>query len=146
MVPKKKPMSEKKYYTPEIEEFHVEFEYQWQSLHESTNDGWIDQTFFLNVKQVEDLYRLLLQNRIRVPLLDREQIINLGWIKHITDPGYMLHQKEVSYHLTEIRTERILVKRFFHKQPDNGWDWIYLGKCKNKSKLRMLMKDLGINQ
>jgi len=85
-----------KYYTPTIEEFHVGFEYEYNSdtqwLHESTNRKWKKKEYYpsCSMDGESDHYEIesmLSNNEVRVKHLDREDIESLG-AKHDNNGYY----------------------------------------------------------
>lgn len=95
---------ETKYYTPEIEEFHIGFEYQtymittggyvimdmtnqeFSMVKEPTEHMWFTTTFRFSEKgpldtpyTLEQIKEFLKEDRIRVKELDQEDLESLGW-------------------------------------------------------------------
>lgn len=120
-----------KYYTPEIEEFHIGFEYEWLnedsiwikecSPTEISEEGFDEQTYGLRVKY-----------------LDKEDIESFGFIKdyeRASGPvwyrdGWQLKSDGINiYELRNINKEYIF--KFY-------------GIIKNKSELKKLLKQLNI--
>lgn len=131
---------ENKYYTPDIEEFHIGFEYELlvNSLYEPLKGG-IGDTFFSISKELKS-------KKIRVKYLNREDIESLGWKKRMgtTAEIYYLHWSEtVGDH-----------KGIWLERKGNLWTIVnamtklhfmqYWGEIKNKSELKKLMKQLKI--
>lgn len=141
-----------KYYTPSIEEFHVGFEYEY-----SGNKGkeW-DADSIENLYDFEDLIDDIRYGDIRVKYLDKEDIESLGfvllkaacsdlffyefelktrWNYNLKFYNYIIPETEL---VPEQEIYSIVVKRedltVFH------------GKIKNKSELKRLLKQLGINE
>ncbi|MGH2666060.1 hypothetical protein [Flavobacterium sp.] len=125
-------METDKYYTPEIEEFHVGFEYENQhDRHHIFN--WEDKVFKKSSK-LSKIKQKLLENKIRVAYLDKENIESLGWIQRDYDTydieGYALELNN-EYHTYIYQTG-----------PHNGT--VFKGIIKNKSELKRLMQQLKI--
>lgn len=150
-----------KYYQPELEEFHVGFEYDFLEQHGSPNEKWVSKVLTEISDGEDDMYlgntlhaiekyeRVYLRNAVRVKYLDEQDIEDLGWILEKTIYSGMRH-KELRY---------ILNNMYLSFYPDikhccihNGKEdyfesWGYFsGQIKNKSELRKLMKQLGIIQ
>jgi len=133
-----------KYYTPEIEEFHVGFEY------ERCDDGynWIKDTYPRAAEHIR------LKNLIpctRVKYLDREDIESLGFVCHATDER-VFHNKNGIIINTEWGSPvkqgitLAIVSPVFDESKRNIIQEHYLfnGTIKNKSELKKLLKQLGI--
>ncbi len=120
-----------KYYTPELEEFHMGFEYEW--LHE---DGdWIKATpTEINSKDFkEQLYGL------RVKYLDREDIESLGY----EDLGSLwFENKKNKTRIRKWKNTQIDIYTDWYSNEDNALR--FRGSCKNKSEFKRLMKQLNI--
>ena len=71
---------ETKYYTPEIEEFHIGFEYS----ADRSSDKWEADIFTID-SDINGLSEMLNENLIRVKYLDREDIESFRWLfKHFS--------------------------------------------------------------
>jgi len=135
-----------KYYTPEIEEFHVGFEYEWLNI---SNSEWLKKTH----SSLDCSYNS--PERTRVKYLDREDIESLGFIPIIpsniedkgsyepdwwsttkTGDGYQI-LKCKNYSTNEITYE---ISYGQHEYRQVKFD----GTIKNKSELKKLLKQLGI--
>lgn len=129
-----------KYYTPSIDEFYQGFEFEFNT----GNEGWI--------KQVSDprppysFYTEKYRDLARVKYLDQEDIESLGWkpgmikIGNNTIDVYGLGEyviTETKYKL-DISLVTYIVKSKLNR--------IFRGTIKNKSELKKLMKQLGINE
>lgn len=121
-----------KYYTPELEEFHVGFEYQYS---EYRNCIWKNEVFAEGRGVSYD--GEIDGEEIRVKYLDSEDIESLGFVQ-ITDDCYNL----------PIGNEelRLLFKNNIFKiyLADKYSDMLFQGTIKNKSELKRLLKQLGI--
>lgn len=128
---------ENKYYTPELEEFHVGFEFEEMS----------DSGLMYNKKVFRfgwfDLQREIVKGielkKIRVKHLDKEDIEELGWENNKKiDIGYFRKDEFV----LRFKNEKISIYLY-----DENWidtEIIKSIKIKNKSELRKLMKQLNI--
>ncbi len=143
-----KEIMENKYYTPEIEEFHVGFEFEM----DDTWGGWMPLTLTEELLKNPSVSlgsgndRTNYYLRTRVKYLDREDIKELGFELYKTHPGTTTHEfqsKDARYLITfdpefgkswniTISDENTPEFIFFH------------GFLKNKSELKKLMKQLGI--
>jgi len=140
-------MQNDKYYTPEIEEFHVGFQYEELWGLEGINGEWLD-SIYEEDSSVRNLVEI-----VRVKKLDSEDIESLGW--KFKDKC----QWEIpfTYSFNEMGIGEV-------NDVNGGWNLIYTkdqwcsivqdcygktscfrGIIKNKSELRRLMKQLGIN-
>ncbi len=144
---------ENKYYTPELEEFHVGFEYEYKSIKswgwfDDSSGHWVRTKFSggsienegTEVDEIEDG-----NNSVRVKLLDREDIESFGfdyyhsgryekddWLLIVNSDGTIRIKQSYSY------TE--------HNDTFIGYNQKYLGTIKNKSELRKVLSMLGIER
>lgn len=120
-----------KYYTPEIEEFHVGFEFE-----EFYNDVWNQRVYISGYFMDYDMSCRFgkEKDKIRVKYLDREDIEST--IFYFDENG--------CYH------DRWADKSLFHSDGENKvmikikGDTVFHGTIKNKSELKKLLKQLGI--
>lgn len=163
------------YYTPIIEEFHVGFEYERNEPHRIyyLNNSpieykWVNHKWDEKQTRIGGLKCEINDKNIRVKYLDKEDIESLGWIKgYQSDPDngetkehscnhfeYILKDidvnnglsnRNVDFKLNFINVEHSLKIKFYDR---NHFDWFpcYEGMIKNKSELKKLMKQLGINE
>lgn len=149
-----------KYYTPTIEEFHVGFEcemknssdepFEWEPFKIiGVDDGimgknaLMDWSFYDTRNAIED-------KSIRVKYLDKEDIESLGW-ENIEDRGMSENygysfQKPIEYFSGGVAYYRLRYWFTTHRvriEPLGGP--IFDGTIKNKSELKVLLKQLGIN-
>ncbi|AGO48994.1 hypothetical protein N356_gp101 [Cellulophaga phage phi14:2] len=131
-----------KYYTPEIEEFHIGFEYEWLDDEEG-GDNWIkaNTPTTIELEGYEDI-----TYGLRVKYLDKEDIESLGF-KEDTLHFYSKHQKEgVVLYIEKIvlTNENNFWYKIWLKHPSYGNSTIYSGSIKNKSELKKLLKQLNV--
>ena len=140
-----------KYYTPEIEEFHVGFEYEAVTLN---IEKQVNEYKKFNVPFVPDTLKFMLESdfKPRVKYLDREDIESLGFVKRnpennnkSSDHFKMKAPGEIAYW-----TEIDLDFRWGFKDVSirgvrgNEGDYLFRGTIKNKSELKRLLKQLGV--
>jgi hypothetical protein len=129
-----------KYYTPSLEEFHVGFEYQYKTCNEINNNlDWKKRTMdFMDMcdigLEINNDPKIAWQYRVKY--LDKEDIESLGFkfselfgyvgYSHCILPSYTLS------HFYEI---------VMHDDPTNVK---FFGEIKNKSELKVLLKQLQI--
>ena len=140
---------ENKYYTPELLEFHVGFEFE-----QFENNNWQQTTlesdgaerFFVMLNTYES------QDFVRVKHLDREDIESLGWHKH-QETYFSFENKKIKSHSNEYFLNEILVlsNSYFLEITDfciiiQDYDYevIFKGTIKNKSELKKIMQMLNI--
>lgn len=167
---------ENKYYTPELSEFFIGFEYErrdtdiwhkckfngydFSDVHTLMNKAQIG-VLALECKTAEEFERrkfelpfaeklnkqLILnnpniyKNRIRVPFLDKEDIIDLGWKILFGDD--LVFEKKVNnalYTLIIHYSNRLEIRC---SNPSISYGGFY-GIIKNKSELKKLMQQVGI--
>ena len=125
-----------KYYTPEIEEFHVGFEYETLELRE-----WLKSKILIghNIAYIEDM-----RVKTRVKYLDREDIESLGFKRDLMRGNNVFsksHPKNKSI-ITTLRTYFEMDKGRVTLS-SNARMFIDID-LKNKSELKKLLKQLGI--
>lgn len=141
---------ENKYYTPTIEEFHIGFEYETYELYETPN-RWKINIFGEEHMELDHIVFLLMEHpdMIRVKYLDKEDIESLGW-ENVEDRGMSenygytfnkpiqyLSGGNVCYKLRYWFTNhRVRIEHLGGP--------IFEGTIKNKSELKVLLKQLGI--
>ena len=144
---------ENKYYPPEIEEFHEGFSHEYKG---PLDTKWHKEDFKLKGPNANFSW-FLTEGHFRVKFLDREDIESLGFThkgRTIDDlyelvvdrPAIMsayTNRRYVIQH--DFRTRQgVVVKAYDYSSGDTGEHDIYRGGCKNKSELKVLLKQLGI--
>ena len=147
---------EDKYYVPELQELHVDFPYE-----EIRNGEWVKINDFSNAYDYEDscLYgfiKALEAGKIRVKYLDAEDIVECGLKQYYPDDYnhglvFKTTSKVIRGEEREViiiyipNTRHLLVSVDARNDYKDGRDiTLYAGQCKNKSKLKQILKDLGI--
>jgi hypothetical protein len=144
-------MVDNKYYTPSIEEFYVGFEYDREGVFNGdttwTTMIYGKEPFKVDYKVFPDFLENDLKN-VRVKYLDKDDIKSLGWMwndlgvfeltKNTIDQ--VIEPKKITYRLISYPGGRWEI-RPSHPSYNFG---MYLGTIKNKSELKVLMKQLGI--
>lgn len=131
-----------KYYTPELEEFHVGFEY------EALVDYYKQEFEKFTIDDTDSLRSICSTwdrgevEYWRVKYLDIEDIDSLGWKFEEECPAWISFNMSGEKNLTlykESKKVEILI-------PDNPLQYHYsfAGTIKNKSELKKLLKQLGI--
>lgn len=160
---------ENKYYTPEIEEFHVGFNYQfktyiagninnpeWITTTWGANSTFSDQGF--NIIDIRDNHIVVVEAKdIRVKHLDREDIEDCGfksigttiddWYElKISRPGIMTAHTNRRFVLRhDFRTNQgVVIDAYDYESGDSGENTIHRGTCKNKSEFKKLLIKIGI--
>ncbi len=128
-----------KYYTPEIEEFHVGFEYEF-SYDELSNNKRIEKWISTIMEKYDDFD--FVQNKIdtgsaRVKHLDREDIESLEWVKDSGDCDYVKGKYQLEIYPT-IYGEGLCL----HITEDYGNFLLFHGTIKNKSELKRVLKQI----
>lgn len=144
-----------KYYTPDISEFHVGFEYEWERAYSTGDSTWVKHTCDVyendHGADVIDVFRHeIINNSVRVKYLDREDIESLGWNPLEKSGKYPLG------HLFELGSFTLVasippVEDFGGQGIHNmrceikiSGDTVFDGFIKNKSELKKIMKQLEI--
>jgi len=139
-----------KYYTPEIDEFHVGFECEIQSswgmqkgiypsiLREDTLTGFQLQ----KIGETETLKKVI--SGIRVKYLDKKDIESLGFSYYKTHPG--MEQMEFDKGEYELTYDpNFKGKQWLRINLEGEGDvTLFSGSIKNKSELKKLLKQLNI--
>lgn len=155
-------MKEPKYYTPAIEEFHIGFEFEF----ETGINGW--KKFILQNDRVDSTFKNVrdFSSQFRVKVLDEEDIESLEFKKRLNNQwigwnDYILEtiSGEYGYFLTcTLHVPRMdgLYKIYVHRhlnnekndietQLKNGEsELVFKGKITNKSELKKTLKQLNI--
>lgn len=130
-----------KYYTPSIEEFRVGFEYE---VYVPEKELWSKETFYLDASHINLVKYVNIQTentlkKVRVKYLDREDIESLGWGNYEPPHEYnhtwnLRNYKLIAWFNSDIPTVRIIYE----------YPIIFQGEVKNKSELKILLKQLRI--
>lgn len=140
----RKIVMESKYYTPEIEEFHVGFEYE--AFHskewffEEGGNQWVKSKVSLGT-DILTLNYAINCDFVRVKYLDREDIESLGWkagVQGLAVDGYSGWEefKKDDYRMVLSDNQGLIIVCRNHTS--------FSGTIKNKSELKKLLKQLGI--
>lgn len=128
-------MSDNKYYTPVIEEFHVGFEYE--RLYE---EAWEESKYSITHENLYILNTKIDLNQVRVKYLDLKDIESL-WDK-------TAESKDMLYGVKEIESAESI---YLDYDPKTNLcrihcleETISLGIVKNKSKLEEIMKSIRV--
>ncbi len=134
-----------KYYTPELEEFHVGFEY----YHATFKDQELSKYIVDDSYDFSTLKEEIIGEVVRVKYLDREDIESLGGVK-IKDVHNGKHPSYDCFSFERPKYEWFVV---MFNYTDN-WCTIHMenhtedirfyGAIKNKSELKRILKQLGI--
>lgn len=130
-------MSNEKYYTPEIEEFHVGFEYEALWGIENVDGEWLKETFS-DKQSTNDL-----EDVIRVKHLDREDIESFGF--EFKEPG-LYEIGEIFSLFTEHDHDQlqVIIVRGTGEKVWRPHRKIFEGHIKNKSELARVLKQVGV--
>lgn len=160
-----------KYYTPDLEEFHPGFEFEYKPRVRNGitayiekrfeyKDHWLEWVFgteeydfyeILNSRvgpnSIVDIREYLKDKAIKIKYLDQEDIVSLGWEKLREDTFEM---KLPEYRgLTDVLVHLVLRKTLLicvgdSESPYSDWRTLFTGTIKNKSELKKVMKMIGI--
>lgn len=134
---------ENKYYVPDIEEFHVGFEYEAKIYN---SNEWVKLAFkpntFENSFDYDNDKGYSVGESIRVKFLDRQDIEELGWELRIGNSAFDSFVKGKNYILTSFGEQKIDIRHV------NDWGDVetrlFCGTIRNKSELARLMLMLNI--
>lgn len=145
-------MEELKYYIPEISEFHIGFEY------ESIIPGLIYGTQIYDGRSLNDyegegqgsIQEDIEDGEIRVKYLDKEDIESLPGVLFWKDRG-LAENNSILFSLKDPAYEQgsVVFKYWFGNnrlQISRPIGTVFNGFIKNKSELKKLLKQLGINE
>lgn len=143
--------TDNKYYTPDISEFHVGFEFeQLDHDYQGQNDGKEWKKIVFNKENLEETLRYWKHyQEYRVPYLSHDDIVAEGW--KINENGiYYIGNSEKTYEQDFVlhkNTSGYDITKQFHM--DNGRRYLHLsvkfcGTILNRSELRFQMKRIGI--
>ena len=141
-----------KYYTPEIEEFHVGFEYEIKRHGVWGKETWselLHENYNVDI-QHNDPTEVFLESDdwIRVKYLDREDIESLG-CKLIgkKDNGSLLFEKEYickrAMEMNNAAIYFVALSNHILIYNDSG-ETMFTGTVKNKSELKRILKMIGV--
>lgn len=139
-------MGENKYYTPEIEEFHVGFEFEeefknpnWNKLSKPTKDVW--EYIKLKLDTSHSISRIIGKikiNKVRVKHLDKEDIESLGFKNNDVDNSFYIKNGII------LRKDGIKISIFYIISLVETSQIPFTIDIKNKSELQKLLKQLNI--
>lgn len=160
--------NDNKYYTPELEEFHVGFGFEYLhplSVSETTNEwqvyDWRSRmaTVTLHPDGISIGGFSIKPECLRVKYLDKQDIEELGWEEGVhvnvwsdnddivNGYSYVLNNTEtmIMFYSEESKVVGMYRQKIYNEITGN-WtsDIMFAGIIKNKSELRKLMKQLGI--
>jgi hypothetical protein len=152
----------KKYYTPSIEEFHVGFEYEYNSdlsnlMLENTFGKWEKEIFtassnsMMDESEIHDIELGLDPStesiEIRVKYLDREDIEREGFEFEFVRGTKLMFGEPVYEHLSITYDSESNHLTIGNKDVEDDCDYyLFQGKVKNKSELKRILKQIGYEQ
>ena len=127
-----------KYYTPEIKEFHIGFEYEYEDINESgSTTSWYKTVVKENECYIIDQHLKYSDNlNLRVKYLSREDIESLGW-KFNTDL-YIRNNLTLQVHKDSITI------KYYDNFNNDSRTLVEQINIKNKSEFITLLKQLRI--
>lgn len=129
-------MESGKYYTPELEEFHIGFQFEYNS---EIFEDWKK----CDNADLEDCYHAIqdisqnLETKYRVKILDKEDIESLGF-EEVESGIYMKDKTKFVKYVLDTRSSRFSIRNSIYNEC-----WFY-GTIKNKSELIRILKQLQI--
>jgi len=148
------------YYTPTIDEFHVGFEFEVFTV----SNEWKKLSWDFQF----DLKDAIERDRVRVKCIDRQDAEELGFVmdplphEKYTASFYFANKGNFNLWISECNAEElrerwgfitpyynVYIRRFLvpYEEAKSSFDWqdIFKGWIKNKSELKRLIKQLGLN-
>ena len=136
-----------KYYTPELEEFHLGFEYEYKSFSYWTKHSLEDFWICDNDGCIEDYVPTQTTlSLFRVKTLDKEDIESLGWKFIKQHPGttnFDFEKEGYSLHFDPEFGNKWNLGIYDGEDQDIEFNY-FSGYIKNKSELKKLLKQLQI--
>ena len=138
---------ESKYYTPELEEFHVGFEYEKRfSMVVETLEMRQENNFHPIVFKISDSLECIKQESeftdIRVKLLNKEDIESLGCIQDTNNIYWYTYNNHVFNYSDITNWMNIWIKDTFNSPTRTA---VFSGIVKNKSEFKKLIKQLDLD-
>lgn len=147
---------EKKYYTPQIEEFHIGFEYE---IKGGFDNKWITEVFSLehtwyhtHNKFPIHFRQHIMMGQIRVKCLDKEDIESLGWKyvipsdgKYLNDNYYSIIKDIPEPNKTTIEFKLRVIGDNISIWSDDTDSTYFDGIIKNKAELKKIMQQINLN-
>jgi hypothetical protein len=139
-----------KYYTPEIEEFYVGFEYEIEYYDHGHGGGWIKMDtsnphdIYQRKKELESNSKVV---AVRVKYLDREDIESLDFAREPVKyhHSFIRGDYKLCYLSDDNPTELTILKRKKSNYlGESKYKLIFVGTIKNKSELKRILKQIGI--
>lgn len=131
----------KRYYTPDISEFYVGFEYEED---DNNTNNWEHQIVGKDIVGDLDYFDdLIREGNIRVKHLDKEDLQKLGWEK---TEGYSKPQCDFHHRKGLFLNIQGKFVSIFDFDFDTGKEYLFQGIIKNKSELKKLMKQLKLKK
>jgi len=130
-----------KYYTPDLNEFYIGFEYEYQSFSNWAKHKLEDFWLCDNDGCIEDYVPTQSSlSLFRVKLLDKEDIESLGFKLLTTSYGIQYSKDKTLIKFSY--DKKLIIEKYFE---DFGIVYtVFIGDIKNKSELKKLLKQLGI--
>lgn len=152
-----------KYYVPQIEEFHIGFEFEFLEKggpllrEEDRYEKWVSEiadSDWLEIVSTdwEDAPEEY-HNRVRVKYLNREDIESFGFILNAQDwydeLTVNIKPDVYGYKIWKLRCQHRPDTKWFKLEAlfeDDAWYTLFEGMVKNKSELRKLLNSIGLCQ
>lgn len=143
---------EGKYYTPDIEEFHIGFECELMSSYGYLKGEWpnimMEEThMMMRMERLgRDLTKMTKSGTFRVKYLDQEDIESLGFVKSDKLPISWETQSWFIYKASEMYGSNIYTIQKIKPRADfkRGNKFVrFSGEIKNKSELKRVLKQIG---
>jgi len=129
---------ENKYYTPSIEEFCIGFEYE--TIYLQDYDNWVKET--LSQEDASYFFDSYIADasplEFRVKYLDKEDVESLGFRNYMNSVNNAYKLNNI---VIRIKGDYILIFRYDEYTID---ELVFKGIIKNKSELKILLKQLNI--
>lgn len=144
---------ENKYYTPTIEEFHVGFEYEIQDWDGFSGEDGQCSSYSFSPRQfskdysLKDILLAIIEEQVRVKYLDKEDIENLGFkLNEFSDHIQTIYSKGFISIFIYNHNAIAITNTGLGRETNCGYchHTLFEGIIKNKSELKVLLKQLSI--
>ena len=145
-------MENNKYYTPDISEFHIGFEFYMKFKSRLHNHKWE----LCKPQTLETIQIALSKAEIKVKYLDQQDIESFGFEKiSIEHPIKNRDEFEIEYNderkvfdkaslIYSYNINHLLISVGDDETPYENWETLFVGKVKNKSTLKQILTLTGV--
>ena len=138
-------MKEEKYYTPQLEEFGIGFEFEYQNKMGRWVRMKMDRLDFRVEPTMTLQYSLSLhKERFRVKYLDASDAMSMGYSKIDNDEDIYEDKRGLRIYISNDRYVNILIPKGSSICGEGMYRALFIGRLKNKSELIKILKMIGL--